>query len=137
MTTLSDTDFFVVQQAGGPANATLSDLEAYLANSADSYEPVVVSAAGTDQSTATVLSSLMSFVVDVTSGSGVMIASIPNKLQMIHNTGNTLRVYPPVGTSFAGFSGNQPFLLAAGSTLGVVMSSTTPHIVAFGTQAQF
>lgn len=88
--------------------------------------PVAVSAAGTNQGTATVIGSYVTVTTTVASGTGVILA-LP--FQIIINAGaNTLAVYPNSGASITGggttLSTNTAFTIAAGSNAMFACTST-------------
>lgn len=74
-----------------------------------------ISAAGTNQGTATELTSADNEVTSVASGSGVVLASlaVAGDAQTVFNGGaNPLRVYPPTGQQINSLTANQHITLA-------------------------
>lgn len=78
-----------------------------------------ISAAGTNQATATHLDAAKNFVSTVSSGQGVRLSinAIGGDDQMIYNGSSTpLNVYPPVGAAINGLPTNQGVILASKSS---------------------
>lgn len=76
-----------------------------------------VSAAGTNQSTATVLSACNNVVTTVGAGSGVRLPVTPtvsanDRLHVANHGANTLAVYPPIGGKLSNNTANVPAMLA-------------------------
>ena len=90
-----------------------------------------ITAAGTTQSTATVLNMQNNVVTTVAAGTGVLVQASPfNIIITILNRGaNSLLIYPAVGAQFEDYAVNEAVSLAAGATLHVVMISETQGYV--------
>lgn len=95
------------QLDAGPTIAILGELSAS------------VSAAGTSQGTATLLTTANNVVTTVGAGSGVRLPVTPtvsknDRLHVANHGANTLAVYPPVGGKFGTASTNVPAMIAPG-----------------------
>lgn len=86
----------------------------------------VISAAGTTQGTATLLSSRYSVVTTVAANTGVELAVEVSQPQVVFDRGaNTLSVYPTSGAQIESLGTNVPYTIAAGSqALFVCVSSS-------------
>lgn len=87
-----------------------------------------LSAAGTDQSGATELTSATNVVVTVGAGSGVICYSgmVPVDSQLVFNGGaNPLIVYPPVGFKINNLPVNTGVILATNTAIEMTCVSTT------------
>lgn len=76
-----------------------------------------VSAAGTSQSTATLLAASVNLVTTVGAGSGVRLPTTPtvgvgDEIDVANHGANTLACYPPSGGKFGTNSANVPALIA-------------------------
>ncbi len=92
--------------------------------------PVVVSAAGTTQATATPLTASIVIVTTVASGAGVEIAGLTQPQQLIMNRGaNTLLVYPPTSGQIESLGTNAAYSIAPGSQAMIASTSATQAYV--------
>jgi hypothetical protein len=85
--------------------------------------PAVVSAAGTTQGTATVLTSQFNIITTCASGAGVMATSYYTKVW--NATSNACLVYPISGAQFNSNGPNSPISVPAGGAAEFIMSTTT------------
>ncbi len=86
-----------------------------------------VSAAGTVQGDATVLTSLVNFVSTVAANAGVILSAGPS--QLVYNGGaNTLKVYPPSGAKINQVTTNSPIVLAINTAIQFWYVSATQWI---------
>lgn len=76
-----------------------------------------VSAAGSTQLTATQLVSDCAIVSTVSASQGVILPNRPGDYAVTNTSATPLTVYPPVGSTFAGFSLNQGRTLTTAQTL--------------------
>jgi hypothetical protein len=86
---------------------------------------LTVSAAGNSQATATQLTSDANLVTTVGASSGVILPNRPGEFVVTNNVNQTLSVYPPVGSTFAGSALNAARTLTQGQTLWAVTAGTT------------
>lgn len=85
--------------------------------------PASVSAAGTTQGTATVLTAQLNVVTTVAAGTGVVATATYTK---IWNAGaNDLLVYPITSAHFEALGTNLPILVPVGGAVEIVMTSGT------------
>ena len=78
-----------------------------------------ISAAGTNQATATLLTTVNNIITTVTFGQGVRLPLTPtvsagDKIWVANNGANDLWVYPPVGGILSGTTLNMPAVLPTG-----------------------
>ena len=87
-----------------------------------------ISAAGSVQSTATVLIGTMNMVTTVSSGSGVIlfVNATQGGYQVVYNGGaNTLKVYPPTSAQINGLAVNAAMILATNTSCAFWFTSST------------
>lgn len=85
--------------------------------------PASVSAAGTTQGTATVLTSMFNVVTTVAAGTGVM---APTGYSKTLNAGaNAVLMYPLSGAQFDGVGTNLPVSVPVGGAIEIIMTSST------------
>jgi hypothetical protein len=90
-----------------------------------SSNPTLV-AAGTNQATATALTTQFTVATTVASGTGVIVSTILNmKLVILNRGSNTLLIYPPVGAQFENYGVNSPVSLPVGGSVELLMVSST------------
>jgi len=85
--------------------------------------PAVVSAAGTTQGTATVLTSMLNVITACTSGQGVMATSYYTKIW--NASAAACLVYPISGAQFDAHGTNTAVSIAAGGSAEFIMTSAT------------
>ena len=93
-----------------------------------------VSAAGTNQSTATSLTASISIVTTVGAGTGVVLPTLSKKdrLHVANHGANTLAVFPPSGGKLSNNSANVPAFLAVGKSADFVCTATVNYSVLLG-----
>jgi hypothetical protein len=93
-----------------------------------------ISAAGSNQGTATVLTNQMNTVTTVPLGAGVVLPTpVAGQDIFVSNQGaNPLAVYPPSGDTIDALAANTPFMMAPGTTVEWMATSAS----AFSTAAQ-
>ena len=87
-----------------------------------------ISAAGTNQATATELTSAVNFVSTVTADTGVVLDSdgSAGDSQLIYNGGaNPLRVYPPTGAAINGLPANTAAIIPINTAVQFFCGSST------------
>jgi hypothetical protein len=88
--------------------------------------PVTLSAAGTTQGTATLLTTSQNIVTTVAAGSGVIIAGMSYPTQSVVNAGaNPLLVYPNSGAQFGTSGTNVAFTISVNGIATFVCTSAT------------
>lgn len=100
---------------GSQLNAAFGDVQVVLAILGDLN--TAVSAAGTNQATATLLTASTSIVTTVNAGTGVRLPLTPtvsakDRLHVANHGANTLAVYPPSGGKLSNNTANVPALIA-------------------------
>src|SRR5262249_15884763 len=88
-----------------------------------------IAAAGSNQGTATVLTTQINTVTMVPTGSGVVLPNpIAGQIIAVFNKGaNVLAVYPPVSVSIDGLPNSAPVFIAAGSSFRFLATSATTY----------
>ena len=120
---------------GSQLNATIGNAQVVLAILGDL--DAAVSAAGTSQSTATLLSASTSIVTTVAAGSGVRLPVTPtvsakDRLHVANHGASTLAVYPPTGGKLSNQTANAPLLLAVGKCADFLCIDGTNYSVLVG-----
>jgi hypothetical protein len=108
---------------GQPAGSITPGVIRNFAVSVFNPYPTVVSAAGTTQGTATVLTSQFNIIATCAAGAGVMATSYYTKIW--NTTANACLVYPTSGAQFNTNGTNQPISVPAGGAAEFIMQSTT------------
>ena len=85
--------------------------------------PAAVSAAGTTQGTATVLTAMFNVITSCTSGQGVVATTYYTKIW--NATAAACLVYPPTGAQFDSHGTNTAVYIAAGGSAEFIMTSST------------
>jgi hypothetical protein len=81
------------------------------------YEPVTAfTAAGSSQTTATLLTANNATITTSASGNGVILGSAEQKFSTFNVGPFTVSIYPPVGDTFNGLALNAPVTLVANTT---------------------
>jgi hypothetical protein len=134
VTTLLTALFQDGQAAGSITAQDMRDLIVTMAAMAGYGATVsTVSAAGTSQGTATLLTTYNNIATTVASGTGVQIDSTQLVIHRVVNRGaNPLLVYPPSGVQFETQSANAPITLPVGSTVEMVITSLTQAYIVGG-----
>lgn len=87
-----------------------------------------ISAAGTNQGSATALAAEINVVSTVASGTGVILPSSIGTTFIVMNTGaNALNVYPASGAAIDSLATNAAFSLSVGAKIMLIQSSTTQY----------
>lgn len=122
-TVKTDAALLAEMPTGGPAGGIIpADLQDLIVSKLSVY-PNVVSAAGTTQGTATVLTEMFNIVTTVAAGAGVMVTASYTK---VWNGGaNSLLVYPPSGAQFDAVGTNLPVSVGFGGAIEIIMTSST------------
>lgn len=84
-----------------------------------------VSAAGNSQATATQLVADAAIVSTVSASQGVILPNRTGEFVVTNTNATALTVYPPVGSTFAGFNLNQGRTVNQAQTLWAVTAGTT------------
>jgi hypothetical protein len=87
------------------------------------YEVKIVSAAGTSQSTAAILSAVVNRGKGIVDGSTTGFKPRANKagfVQYLYNEGASANLWPPVGGTINGLAANTPFSLAASAMITII-----------------
>jgi hypothetical protein len=87
---------------------------------------VGVSAAGTTQASATVITSFISVITTVPASSGVILPSGVRSLIMNRGV-NSLFIYPPVGGTLESLAANAPFSLQPGADAIILFDPSHPN----------
>ena len=98
---------------------------------------LTVSAAGTTQGTATLLSASNSIVTTVGAGSGVRLPVTPtvsagDRLHVANHGANTLTVYPPTGGKLSNRTANMPALIAPNKSADFLCLNGTDYSALLG-----
>ena len=96
-----------------------------------------VSAAGTTQATATLLTASVSVVTTCAAGAGVRLPVTPtvsarDRLTAANHTANTLACYPPTGGKLGAQTTNAPALIAPGKSADFVCLDGTNYAALLG-----
>lgn len=95
-----------------------------------------VTAAGTDQASATQLSALTSIVTAASVGGGVKILPAANYTQIITNTsGQSVNIFPIKGMSISPNAVNVPYVLLSGRTYGLIVADPLNAYIVFATSS--
>lgn len=87
---------------------------------------VGITAAGTNQATATPLTTYVNLITTVASGTGVILTAGVRALIM-HRGANPLAVYPPVSGQLEALATNAPFMLQAGQDAYFLFDPNNPN----------
>jgi hypothetical protein len=86
--------------------------------------PAIVSAAGTTQGTATVLTSQLNIVTTVAAGTGVVAPA--GYAKTINAGANAMLMYPPSGAQFDAVGTNSPVSVGVGGIIETIIPAATP-----------
>lgn len=90
----------------------------------DPAASATVTAAGSTQGTAAALSGFVSYITAGALDTGVILQATVGALQRVYNSTNSeKKVYPPSGVAIDALGANNPVLLAAGSSVDIVVTS--------------
>ena len=89
-----------------------------------------VTAAGTNQGTATAITSTVSFITSAAAGTGVILPTpdIGTKATIVNHGANPINIYPAVGHTIDNGAANAPLLLPQGCAVDLIGSSSTNWI---------